>query len=102
MVNLQRWDLFTLSQVGTTPFYFQTTHASPKITSTRAEDRAPVGTDPSAVSGAKTEWGGTMPPSAIRDWHQCAKSTGKLPVAYAAIPRLTTDGSSTLVAAELR
>ena len=28
-----------------------------------AEDRATVGTDLGAVSGAKTEWGGTRPPS---------------------------------------
>ena len=33
------------------------------MTVTGAEDRATVGTDLSAVSGAKTEWGGTMPPS---------------------------------------
>src|SRR5262245_27751950 len=33
-----------------------------------------LGSNLSAVPGAKTEWGGTMPPSAIRDWHQCAKS----------------------------
>src|SRR4029077_4375817 len=30
--------------------------------------------NPSAVPGANTEWGGTMPPSSIRDWHQSAKS----------------------------
>lgn len=47
----------------------------PTTTSTGAEDRATVGTDPSADSGAKTEWGGTMPPSTIRDWHPCDKST---------------------------
>jgi hypothetical protein len=41
---------------------------------TGAEDRATVRTDLSAASGAKTEWGGTMPPSSIRDWHQSAKS----------------------------
>jgi len=61
-----------------------------------------VGTDPSADSGAKTEWGGTMPPSSIRDWHQGAKSTSILSAAYAAIPKLTSDHSSILVAAELR
>src|SRR5438128_211380 len=44
------------------------------IPPTWAEDRATVGTDLSAVPGANTEWGGTMPPSSIRDWHQCAKS----------------------------
>jgi hypothetical protein len=32
----------------------------------------------SAVPGANTEWGGTMPPSAIRDWQQSDKS--KLPL----------------------
>jgi hypothetical protein len=51
---------------------------------TWAEDRATVGTDPSADPGAKTEWGGTMPPSAIRDWHQSGKSPEGL-----ATPRLT-------------
>src|SRR5262245_12779635 len=40
---------------------------------TWAEGRATVGTDLSAVPGAKTEWGGTMPPSVIRDWHPSAK-----------------------------
>lgn len=44
---------------------------------TWAEDKATVGTDLSADPGAKTEWGGTMPPSAIRDWHQCAKSQAR-------------------------
>jgi hypothetical protein len=47
---------------------------APTIPLTWAEGRATVGTDLSAVPGAKTEWGGTMPPSAIRDWHQSAKS----------------------------
>src|SRR6516162_8050978 len=42
---------------------------------TWAEGRATVGTDLSAVPGANTEWGGTMPPSSIRDWHQSAKSS---------------------------
>jgi hypothetical protein len=32
------------------------------------------GSNPSAVPGAKTEWGGTRPPSSIRDWQQSAKS----------------------------
>src|SRR5215471_3249564 len=50
---------------------------APTITLTWAEDRATVGTDPSAVPGAKTEWGGTRPPSSIRDWHQSAKSRGR-------------------------
>jgi hypothetical protein len=44
---------------------------------TWAEDKATVGTDLSADPGAKTEWGGTMPPSAIRDWHECAKSQAR-------------------------
>ena len=35
---------------------------APTTTSTWAEDRAPVGTDPSADPGAKTAAGGTMPP----------------------------------------
>src|SRR5262245_52696835 len=39
-----------------------------------AEDRALPGSNPSAVPGANTEWGGAMPPSAIRDWHRSAKS----------------------------
>jgi uncharacterized damage-inducible protein DinB len=34
----------------------------PATTPTGAEDRATVETDPSAVSGARTEAGGTMPP----------------------------------------
>ena len=41
---------------------------------TWAEDRALLRSNPSAVPGANTEWGGTMPPSAIRDWHQSDKS----------------------------
>src|SRR5262249_22621461 len=58
------------------------------ITLTWAEDRATVGTDLSAVPGANTEWGGTMPPSAIRDWHQGAKSAGRdsSPVALPRLP----------------
>ena len=36
---------------------------------TWAEGRATVRTDLSTIPGANTEWGGTMPPSAIRDWH---------------------------------
>jgi hypothetical protein len=43
---------------------------------TWAEDRALLGSNPSAVPGANTEWGGTRPPSSIRDWHQGAKSRG--------------------------
>jgi hypothetical protein len=52
-----------------------------------AEGRALLGSNPSAVPGAKTEWGGTMPPSSIRDWHQSAKPRGSCP-ASAALPRL--------------
>jgi len=37
---------------------------------TWAEDRALLGSNPSADPGANTEWGGTTPPSLIRDWHQ--------------------------------
>ena len=40
---------------------------------TWAEGRALPRSSPSAVPGANTEWGGTTPPSAIRDWHQGAK-----------------------------
>jgi hypothetical protein len=42
---------------------------------TWAEGRALLGSNPSAVPGANTEWGGTMPPSSIRDWHPSAKSS---------------------------
>jgi hypothetical protein len=35
------------------------------MTVTGAEDRATVGTDPSADSGANTAGGGTMPPSSF-------------------------------------
>ncbi len=44
-----------------------------------AEDRATVGTNPSADSGAKTEGGRSALPAAflhLRDWHQCDKSRG--------------------------
>jgi hypothetical protein len=41
---------------------------------TGAEDRATVGTNLSAVSGAKTEWGRHDALCAIRDWHSSAKS----------------------------
>src|SRR6516165_11088547 len=41
---------------------------------TWAEDRALLRSNPSAVPGANTEWGGTRPPSAIRDWHPSAQS----------------------------
>src|SRR5262245_61476617 len=54
---------------------------------TWAEDRALLRSNLSAVPGANTEWGGTMPPSAIRDWHPGAKSSG-LGSASATWPRL--------------
>jgi hypothetical protein len=44
-----------------------------------AEDRATVGTDPSADPGAKTEGGRSTLSAAflhLRDWHQCGKSRG--------------------------
>ena len=44
-----------------------------------AEDRATVGTNPSADPGAKTEGGRSALPAAflhLRDWHQCDKSRG--------------------------
>src|SRR5262249_49762290 len=44
------------------------------IPRTWAEGRALLRSNPSAVPGANTEWGGTRPPSSIRDWHQSAKS----------------------------
>ena len=71
---------------------FDSHFGTPIITLTWAEDRATVGTDLSAVPGAKTEWGGTRPPSAIRDWHQRAKSSCRrlLPSSVAAPPCLPT------------
>jgi len=39
-----------------------------------AGGRALLGSNPSAVPGAETEWGGIVPPSSIRDRHQSAKS----------------------------
>jgi len=50
---------------------------------TWAEGRALLRSNPSAVPGANTEWGGTRPPSAIRDWHQGAKPPGLRPPAAA-------------------
>src|SRR5262249_57839830 len=47
---------------------------APTIPRTWAEGRALLRSNPSAVPGANTEWGGTRPPSSIRDWHQSAKS----------------------------
>ena len=44
------------------PAPLASTAGAPTTTSTWAEDRAPVGTDPSADPGAKTAGGGTMPP----------------------------------------
>ena len=41
-----------------------------------------MGTDTSADSGAKTDRGGTMPPSLGRDWQQCDKSKRVQSVAY--------------------
>ena len=48
---------------------------------TWTEDRAPVGTDPSAVPGAKTEGWAVLPQKhaalpSLRDWHQSDKSQG--------------------------
>jgi hypothetical protein len=43
-----------------------------------AEDRATRARDPSAVPGATTEWGGTMPPLFISEWHQSDKRTPAL------------------------
>jgi putative transposase len=51
------------------PSHLDTKEAPPTTRSTWAEDRATVGTDPSAVPGAMTEPGGTMPPSAVPEWH---------------------------------
>jgi transposase InsO family protein len=41
---------------------WRSSQAMPTTTRTRAEDRATLASDPSADSGATTEWGGTMPP----------------------------------------
>src|SRR5262249_54272443 len=54
---------------------FDNSLEAPTITPTWAEGKALLRSNPSAVPGAKTEWGGTMPPSAIRDWHQSDKSS---------------------------
>ena len=43
-----------------------------KIPVTGAEGRALLRSNLSAVPGANSEWGGTRPPSAIRDWHQAS------------------------------
>jgi len=47
-----------------------------------AEGRALLRSNPSAVPGAETEWGGTMPPSPIRDRHPGAKPSPRRPLAY--------------------
>ena len=49
--------------------------------------------NPSAVPGANTEWGGTMPPSSIRDWHQSAKSPPSRPGAARALRRPPAPGT---------
>src|SRR5262249_23502304 len=53
---------------------FDSPFGAQTIPRTWAEDRALLRSNLSAVPGANTEWGGTMPPSAIRDWHPSAKS----------------------------
>ena len=58
---------------------FDSPFGPPTIPLTWAEGRALLRSNPSAVPGANTEWGGTMPPSSIRDWHQGAKSPGLRP-----------------------
>src|SRR5581483_8214071 len=73
-----------------TLFFIQsdTSFGAPTIPLTWAEGRALLRSNPSAVPGAKTEWGGTMPPSSIRDWHQGAKSPGLRPAAAPPSPTL--------------
>jgi hypothetical protein len=68
----------TTGQILTRPLSFRLKDhlRTTTIPLTWAEDRALLGSNPSAVPGANTEWGGTMPPSSIRDWHQGAKSRG--------------------------
>src|SRR5262245_31360076 len=53
---------------------FDSPCGAPTIPRTWAEDRALLRSNLSAVPGANTEWGGTMPPPSIRDWHPSAKS----------------------------
>src|SRR5262249_58306537 len=57
-----------------------------KMPAAGAEGGAGLRSTPSAVPGAKTEWGGTMPPAAIRDWHQSANPSWR--PSPAAPPRL--------------
>src|SRR5262249_54826652 len=47
--------------------------AATTIPSAWAGGRPVLRSNPSAPPGAKTEWGGTRPPSPIRDWHPSAK-----------------------------
>jgi hypothetical protein len=48
---------------------FDSPFGAPTIPLTWAEGRALLRSNLSAVPGANTAWGGTMPPSSIRDWH---------------------------------
>src|SRR5262249_54509025 len=61
-----------LSPLGSVQF--DSPFGAPTIPLTWAEDRALLRSNLSAVPGANPAWGGTMPPSAIRDWHPSAKS----------------------------
>src|SRR5215510_13191314 len=79
----EAWLLF--SPLCSVPFHSPC--GAPTIPRTWAEGRALLRSNLSAVPGANTEWGGTRPPSAIRDWHQGAKSAG-LGSASATWPRL--------------
>ena len=49
--------------------------------------------NPSAVPGANTAWGGTRPPAAMRDWHQGAKSPPSRPGAARALRRPPAPGT---------
>src|SRR5215831_9174269 len=53
---------------------FDSPCGAPTIPLAWAEGRALLRSNLSAGPGANTEWGGTRPPSSIRDWHQSAKS----------------------------
>jgi hypothetical protein len=61
---------------------FDSPFGAPIIPSAWAEGRALLRSHPSAVPGAETEWGGTRPPSAIRDRHQSAKPPPRRSPAY--------------------
>jgi len=61
---------------------FDSPFGAPIIPLAWAEGRALLRSNPSAVPGANAEWGGTMPPSAIRDWHPSAKPSPRRPLAY--------------------